>query len=178
MLTAVANGALEVRAADDGGATLVGRFPYGVEAELAPGRREVFAPASLKALATVHLLAQHRFHAPLAITGRSLDLRNGPEALEFEARISPAIAETSHGRDTLAMVRDGLAVGISPGFVVEPGGERVERAQGGILRTITSASLREISVVTRPAYNAAAVEARAWNEAATRHRMPSIARFR
>ncbi|MEM7529646.1 MAG: HK97 family phage prohead protease [Pseudomonadota bacterium] len=162
MLTAAVAGALEVRAAGDGGAVLTGSFPYNTETELAPGRREVFAQGSLEARGTVYLLSQHAFAKPLAISGRSLDLRQEPDGLAFEARISPAIAATTHGADALTLIREGVAVGVSPGFVVERGGERVERRAEGLLRTITRAVLHELSIVTRPAYSAAEVEARNW----------------
>lgn len=162
MLTGAAIGGLEVRA-DDGGVWVYGRFPYGVAAELAPGRSEVFAPGSLEPRGDVFLLAHHRWETPLAATtAGTLELRSEAAALAFEARLEAFVVGTSHGRDAVALIRGGLAVGLSPGFRVLPGGERVERREGGLLRTITRAELHEFSIVTRPAYQAM-VEARAWN---------------
>ncbi|MEO1318346.1 MAG: HK97 family phage prohead protease [Pseudomonadota bacterium] len=155
--------AFELRGAGDGGAALSGRFPYGVETELAAGKREVFAPHALEVRGAIYLLVQHRIETPLASTvAGSLTVRNEPDALTFEAAISREVAETSHGRDALALIRSGLAVGLSPGFRVEPGGERIERRGDHVLRTVTSALLAELSIVTRPAYDTAAVEARSW----------------
>ncbi|MDT0635048.1 HK97 family phage prohead protease [Spectribacter hydrogenoxidans] len=163
MLTGAAHGALEVRAETDGGARLSGRFPYGAVAELAKGRSEVFAPGSLEPRGNVYLLAQHRFETPLASTDSGgLELHADDDALRFEARLSPEVVNTSHGRDALALIRSGLAVGISPGFRVPTGGERVERHDGGLMRTVTRAELHELSIVTRPAFEAAQVEARCW----------------
>jgi HK97 family phage prohead protease len=163
MLTAAAVGALELRRAGDGSARLVGRFPYGAETELAPGRRETFAPGALEVRDMVHLLSQHEFGKPLASTAAgSLTVRSTDTALEFEARISPVIANTAHGRDTLAMIEANLAVGVSPGLRVLRGGETVERRGDELVRTVTRAELVELSIVTRPAYADAAVEARCW----------------
>lgn len=163
MLTGAAIGGLEVRA-DDGGVRITGRFPYGVPADLAPGRSEVFAPGSLEPRSEgTFLLAHHDWAHPLASTaGGTLELRSEPDALSFEARLDPEVAGTSHGRDALALIRSGLAVGLSPGFRVMAGGERIERRSDGLLRTITRAELHEVSIVTRPAYQAM-VEARAWD---------------
>lgn len=163
MLQGAAYGALEVRAEDDGSVRVSGRFPYGQAAELAPGRSEVFAPGSLEPRSTVFLLSQHRWETPLASTGAgSLELRSEPDGLAFEARMSPDVAGTTHGRDALALIRSGLAVGLSPGFRVPAGGERVEKRGSGLLRTVTRAELHELSIVTRPAFEAAQVEARSW----------------
>lgn len=164
MLFAPVSGGLEVRAESDGSATISGRFPYGAETELGRGRYETFAPGSLRAGDDVHLLAQHDYAHPLASKrSGSLTLTDHPDGLAFEARISPDVANTTHGRDTLALVRSGLSIGLSPGFRVRPDGERVQRRSDGVLRTVHGADLFELSVVTRPAYDAAQVEARSWH---------------
>lgn len=160
-------GRLTVRSEDDGSHTIVGRFPYGAETELQRGRFETFAPGAFRSRLAgeeeVHLLAGHDFNRPLASRkSGSLTLTDTPEGLTFEARISADVANTSHGRDTLALVRAGLSVGLSPGFRLTPDGERVERRADGVLRTVHGADLFELSVVTRPAYDAAQVEARSW----------------
>lgn len=163
MLTGAMSGALELRAEDDGGARLAGRFPYGAEAELAPGRREVFAACSLEPRADAVLLMHHDFARPLAsVRAGTLTLRSEAEALILEARIAPEVARTSHGADALALIRAGLAVGLSPGFRVPRGGETVERRGDALLRTVRRAEMAEISIVTRPAFAEAGVEARCW----------------
>lgn len=163
MLTGAAFGGLEVRADDDGSVRITGRFPYDVSADLAPGRSETFAAGSLEAESNVYLLSQHRWDTPLASSqAGTLSLSPDTDGLAFEARLSRDIVETSHGRDAVALIRSGLAVGLSPGFRVKPGGERVESRGAGIMRTVTRAELHELSIVTRPAFPQAQVEARAW----------------
>ena len=156
-------GTLEIRA--EGGATrLSARFPYGAETELAPGRREVIAPRAfadrIEAGGEIHLLSGHDYNRPLAsTTAGNLSLRDGDEALVIEAEIDGG---SSWAREFLAALGQGLIRGLSPGFRVDQGGERIERRGAGVLRTITRAALFELSAVTRPAYPAAQIEARAW----------------
>ena len=156
-------GTLEVRA--EGGATrLAARFPYGAETELAPGRHEVFAARAfadrIEAGGEIHLLAGHDYNRPLAsTTAGNLTLTDGDDALTIEAEIDGG---TTWARDFLAANAAGLIRGLSPGFQVTPEGERIERRGDGLLRTITRAALFEISAVTRPAYPATQLEARAW----------------
>lgn len=164
MLTAAAAGGLEVRADDGGGVTIRGAFPYGSPAKLAPGRYETFAQGALEPQEDVYLLSQHQWATPLASTrAGTLELRQEADALTFEARLTPDVAGTSHARDALALIRGQLATGVSPGFRVPSGGERVERRDDGLMRTVTRAQLYELSVVTKPAFPQAQVEARSWS---------------
>lgn len=163
MLWGAVEGGLEVRA--EGGETrLRASFPYGREAEIAPGRFEAIAPrafaARIDAGADIHLLAGHDYNRPLAsrLAG-TLTLTDGDDALMIEARLD---AGTSWARDFLAAHAAGLIRGLSPGFRVPRGGERVENRAGAIRRTVTAADLFEVSAVTRPAYPEAQIEARAW----------------
>lgn len=164
MLWGAATGALELRQ-EQGGARLRGRFPYATETELAPGRAEVverraFA-ARIDSGADLHLLFGHDFDKPLASRAAgSLEVRDTGEAVEFSAQISDG---TSWGRDFLAAHAAGLIRGLSPGFRVPPGGERIERRGDGLLRRIVAAELFELSAVTRAAYPAAMIEARNWH---------------
>lgn len=182
-----AAGALEVRR--EGGETrLSGSFPYGRAAVLSDGgrtgrpRKEIIEPRAFgfrvdNPEAEIHLLVGHDFGKPLASKlGGTLTLRDTAESLSFSARISPAVADTSHGRDALALIGAGLAVGLSPGFRLPPeravkNAETIEeepnRPEDGmhraIIRRIKQALLFELSVVTSPAYPDAQVEARNWN---------------
>ena len=185
---ALHGGDLEVRRSPDGLTTLRGRFPYRATATLSDGgrtgrpRKERFAPRAFsyridRPEEDIHLLVGHRFDKPLASrrTG-TLDVADDDAAVTFMARIAPEVAETSHGRDALALLRSGLAVGLSPGFrlppkraVAEP--ERLEEEphnasrgmHGAIIRTVVAALLYELSLVTMPAYPDSMVdEARAW----------------
>lgn len=156
-------GALEIRA--DGGETrLTARFPYATETELAPGRREIIAPRAfadrIERGEEIHLLAGHDYEKPLASRAAgNLTLTDTDDALLIEARIDGG---TTWARDFLAAHASGLIRGLSPGFRVAPGGERIERRGADVLRTITRAGLFEVSAVTRPAYGSAQIEARAW----------------
>lgn len=163
MLWGAATGALELRQ-ENGGVRVSGRFPYATEAELARGRFEriearAFAER-IDAGEDIHLLSGHDFEKPLASRqAGTLTIRDTDTALEIEATLSDG---TSWARDFLEAHRAGLIRGLSPGFRVPPGGERIERRGDGILRRIERAELFEISAVTRPAYSAAQIEARAW----------------
>ena len=111
------------------------------------------------------------------------------EALTFIATITEELQSVSYVQDILAAIAAGLAVGISPGFrlppkraVAEP--ERVEDegfdpendAHNAIIRTVLQALLYELSIVTRPAYPTAQIEARNWKAIEPRptHRPGSI----
>ncbi|MCC5966502.1 MAG: HK97 family phage prohead protease [Natronohydrobacter sp.] len=164
MLWGAASGALELRA-ETGGVRLVGRFPYDSEAELAPGRSERIAArafaARIEAEDDLYFLSGHDFDKPLASRGAgTLTIRDTGEAVQIEAQLDEG---TTWARDFLAAHRSGLIRGLSPGFRVAEGGEQIVRRGNGLLRTITRADLVEISAVTRPAYPAAQIEARAWN---------------
>lgn len=192
MLHGFHEGGLEVRRQSDGSTRLRGRFPYGKKAVLSDGGRngrpmkEQFAPRAFSyrvedPAEDILLLVGHSYDKPLAskATG-TLKLRDTAAALLFDAVITREVAETQHGRDTLALIASGLAVGISPGFRIPPqravpNAERIEEEpddgtldedgqprRGAIVRTILAALLYELSIVTRPAYSQAQVEARCW----------------
>lgn len=153
----------EVRT-EGGASRLSGRFPYGAETSLGNGRRERFAARAfrsrIEAGENVFLLAGHDPEKPLASTDAgSLTLRDDDDALHIEARVVPS---TSWANDALAALAAGLTKGISPGFRVQSGGDIVTRSADGLLRTVTAADLFEVSLVTRPAYDAAQIAARSW----------------
>jgi phage head maturation protease len=182
-------GELEIRRSKRGGRRLKGRFPYGKRAVLSDGgrnggrpKKEAFAPRALSYRVEapdkeIHLLVGHDFNKPLAskLTG-TMRLTDTPEALTFEADISPEIAATSYGRDVLAQIDTGLAYGISPGFRLPPPravakpeiitqepndgtiDEDGEPRRGALIRTILAALLYELSIVTRPAYKSSTIE--------------------
>ncbi|MDP2739062.1 MAG: HK97 family phage prohead protease [Pseudorhodobacter sp.] len=164
MLWGAHQGGLELRT--EGGATrLRATFPYGRETVLSGGarpRKEVITSrafaARIETGEDIHFLAGHDYNRPLASrSAGTLTLTDA--ALVIEARID---AGTSWARDFLAAHAAGLIKGLSPGFRVAPGGERIEQRSADILRTITGADLFEVSAVTVPAYPAAQIEARNW----------------
>lgn len=190
MLWGGQNGGLEVRSDGAGGVRLVGSFPYGQEAELSDGGRDgrpmveviergAFAyRIGFPDAKNIHLLLGHTFDRPLAsVRERTLMLRDTGVAVELEAHITPTILRAQYAQDAVAQVQSGLATGISPGFRLPP--ERVmPRSQaetvevqaadparhrfGAIVRRVRSAMLYEFSIVTRPAYHGAQIEARNW----------------
>ncbi|MES1934302.1 peptidase U35, phage prohead HK97 [Salinisphaera shabanensis T35B1] len=183
MLEAATEGELTVRAKNDGTRVIGGRFPYGKTATLSDGgrkgrpRKERFKPRAFSyrvELPTedIHLLVGHSYDKPLASKlNKTLTLTDSDDALTFEAEIAPDVADTSYGKDILALIASGLVVGLSPGFRIPPEravqeAETVEEedpAEGlAIIRTINEALLYELSIVTRPAYKESQVEARSW----------------
>ena len=180
MLWAAHHAGLELRT--EGGETrLSGRFPYGRETILreagngGPELREVFAPRAFGGSAktldrNIHLLAGHDFAKPLAsFRAETLQVEDTDEALVIEARITPIMAGVTYVADLLAAVRAGLTLGLSPGFRLQsgPGAEVITRGGNAVLRTVHHALLEEISIVTRPAYPEAQVEARCWQPGGT-----------
>lgn len=178
---------LELRKRASGAMALHGRFPYGKRAVLSDGgrsgrpKKEVIAPRAFayrveRPEEDIHLLVGHSFDKPLASRGAgTLDIADSDDALTFTATITDEMQEVSYVRDILAGMAAGLTLGISPGFrlppkraVPEP--EKVEDeghdpengAHNAIIRTILAALLYEISIVTRPAYPEAQIEARSW----------------
>lgn len=171
MLWAAHSGSLELRS--EGGETrLRATFPYGRPAVLARSRfgvtrKEVIAArafsAQIDASEDIHFLFGHDFDRPLASrSAGTLELTDSDAELTMEATISQDMAAVSYVRDFLSAHAAGLIKGLSPGFRVTPGGERIEERGDAVLRTITAAELVEVSAVTRPAYSDAQIEARSW----------------
>ena len=190
---AVISDALEVRRKSDGSFRVSGRFPYQKTTTLSDGgrnggrpRKEKFAPLAFsfrveKPDEEIYLLSGHDWNRPLAskLTG-GLQLKDARDALTFTATISPEVAETSHGRDAIALLSSGLSVGLSPGFRVPPpravpDAEEIEQEpddgtldengdprRGALIRNVKAALLYELSIVTRQQYAEASVEARSW----------------
>lgn len=186
-------GELELRRSSDGSTRLEGAFPYGVPAVLSDGgregrpRKEIIEPGAFDYRVSdpaedIHLLVGHDYDMPLASKAtNTLRFRDTAQALLFTAIITPAIAQTTHGKDALAMIESGLSVGVSPGFRIPPKravpvAEEIEQEpddgkpspldgqpqRGAIIRRVKAALLYELSVVTRPAYPTAQIEARSW----------------
>ena len=164
------SGGLEVRTSADGSTVLRGRFPYAIPTVLSDGRekrREVFEArafgASVADGGDVHLLVHHDMNKPLASRGAgSLVLEDSDEALTFEATLAPELRSVGYVQDFLGTLAAGLVGGISPGFRVPQGGDVVRRSGGGVMRSVRTATLIEISAVTKPAYPSAQIEARNW----------------
>jgi len=162
---------------------IAGRFPYGALAVMADRgkvRKERIMPGAfefaLKDVAReVNLLLGHSFDKPLASRkAGSLVLKDTPEALTFSAEIPAELEGVTHVRDALAMLEAGLVTGVSPGFRVPPpdvvpdaeGLDPEDGNPGVFIRTLRHLLLFELSLVTRPAYEAAEAEIRAMTSAA------------
>ncbi len=157
---------------------IAGRFPYKSLATIADRgkvRKERIMPGAFNftledETREVNLLFGHSFDRPLASRhAGSLLLNDTEEALEFEATIAPDLEEVTHVRDALTMVGAGLVAGVSPGFRVPPsdvvpGAEILDPEPGNpgvFIRTLSALLLYELSLVTRPAYEASEAELRA-----------------
>ena len=69
----------------------------------------------------VHVLSGHSFDRPLGdMKSGSAKVTSTQEAVSFEVDLPPDADQPSYMRDTLAMIKAGLAGGVSPGFRVPP----------------------------------------------------------
>lgn len=176
--------ALEVRQPDGGGPPrLLGRFPYRAVATVADRgrvRKERFEPRAFRYAIeqpdrVIHLLVGHSYDRPLAVRAAAgaaivstLALSDDDDALSFEAELPPPERQPTWMRDALLTIDEGLMTGVSPGFTVPPpsavaNAENLEPEPGNpgvAIRVISAAVLHELSVVTRPAYDGAAVSLR------------------
>ncbi|WP_051133190.1 HK97 family phage prohead protease [Nocardia paucivorans] len=128
--------------------------PFGEVAEVrdgyGPAYRErfvkgAFARTIAERSHKVRLMAMHNSRA-LPI-GRATELVETTEGL----RVAFAVSETTAGNDALALVRDGTVSAFSIGFVPVR-----HRTVDGVLERL-EVSLREVSLVTEPAYAGAAI---------------------
>ena len=142
---------LELRAADDGD-VLYGHFPYNTVTLLGTGHREMFRAGSLDTADKLPILRQHDPARAIARSALAFDAKG--ITLQLPVRDLP---DTNTVRDTLAEIRCGILGGISPRFHVLPGGQA--RSTDGV-RVITRAVLKEMSLVTVPAYVDSTVEMR------------------
>jgi HK97 family phage prohead protease len=168
VITRTIAGALEVRETD-AGRTITGlAVPYDVPTPIGPYvermARGVFAEATADP-SSVKLMAQHD-HDALPI-GRAMSLTETERGLEAELLVSNTVA----GRDVLTLVRDGVATGLSVGFIPRDDEWAPDRSAVTRMR----ATLVEISVVALPAYADAQITA--VRQAAAHARLMTLARL-
>ena len=166
---------LEIRRSG-GVSTLSGRFNYGSTATIRDrGRRrkERFAPRAFRfaiedETRQIDILVGHDFGKPIASRkAGTLQIADADDGVSFEAKLPDD--PPSWVVDAEKSIAAGLMIGLSPGFTVPPASvvpdaERFEPEPGnpGVkIRVIREAVLRELSVVTAPAYADAAVDLRA-----------------
>ena len=145
---------LSVRS-DGDGRTIFGTIvPYGQVADVDDGRgpyREAFEPGAFARsiadrAAKVRLFINHATHTRLPI-GRATHLEEHADGLHGAFSVSA----TRDGDEALTLVRDGVVDAFSVGFRPIR-----ERSDGGVIRR-TEAALREVSLVSMPAYAGALV---------------------
>ena len=168
-------GALEIRRSG-GARVLSGRFNYGSMATIRDRgrvRKERFEPRAFRYAIEddsrqIDILVGHSFDKPVASRkAGTLEIEDGADAVTFEARLPDD--PPSWVIDAERAIAAGLMTGLSPGFTVPPisavpDAERLEPEPGnpGVsIRVIREAVLREMSVVTAPAYADAVVDLRA-----------------
>lgn len=139
---------LEVR---DDGRTLEGvAVPYNVETRV--GRYvESFAAGAFTDAPIHTLTAAHPRDGGELPIGVSVELRNEADGLHGAWHIS----DTTLGNEVLALVRDGVPLGLSIGFI--PGRERWNSDRTKVERI--SATLDHVAVVRSPAYPDARIAA-------------------
>lgn len=191
-------GGLELRR-KGGRVSLRGLFPYNRPAVLSDGGRtgrpqkeiigsRAFAFRVDDPAADIHLLIGHDFDRPLASKLQGgLKLRDGDDALRFEAEIGEELQAAPFVQDFLAGVAAGLIAGLSPGFRIPPK-RAVEKAETvaeedpaegqAIIRTVHEALLYELSAVTRPAYPEAQISMRSWSPELPKERRLALNRWR
>ena len=121
----------------------------------------------------VHVLGGHSFDRPLGDLKSGAKIVSTKKAVEFEIDLPPEADQPSYMRDTVRMIRAGLAGGVSPGFRVPPASavrnaETFEPEPGnpGVqVRVINAAVLHELSIVTRPVYSETEIDVRAFDNA-------------
>ena len=138
----------------------------GVEARLEVLRQEIERR-------NVHVLAGHSYDKPIGSLKSGAKIISTKDAVEFEVDLPAEADRPSYMRDTVAMIRAGLAGGVSPGFRVPPksavaDAETFEPEPGNPavqVRVIRAAVLHELSIVTRPAYTETEIDVRAFDTA-------------
>jgi HK97 family phage prohead protease/HK97 family phage major capsid protein len=116
--------------------------PYGQTADIGGVYREAFAPGAIRSVEDVKLFWQHS--EPI---GKILEGRDTEEGFEIRAMIS----DTPRGQEAYTLLRDGVINKFSVGFVP------VEQTRDGDLVTRTLVDLKEVSLVSFPAFQGADV---------------------
>lgn len=116
--------------------------PYGQVADIGGVYREQFVPGAIRSVEDVKLFWQHS--EPI---GKLLEGRDTEEGFEIRAMIS----DTPRGQEAYTLLRDGVINKFSVGFMA------VEQTREGDLVTRTLVDLKEVSLVSFPAFAGASV---------------------
>ena len=118
----------------------------------------------------IPMLWSHDSAQPMGRQPNNLRLHEEKDGVYF--RLVPLKSQTQQERTEL--ISEGILGGVSFGFSVNEGGERVVKMEDGrLVRQVTSATLQEISPVTFPAYKETDVSVAmrsidVWRESQTR----------
>jgi HK97 family phage prohead protease/HK97 family phage major capsid protein len=116
--------------------------PYGQRADIGGAYQEEFAPGAIRSVEDVKLFWQHS--EPI---GKILEGRDTNEGFEIRAKIS----DTPRGQEAYTLLKDGVINKFSVGFVP------VEQTRDGNVVTRTLVDLKEVSLVSFPAFAGASV---------------------
>ena len=116
--------------------------PYGSTADIGGVYREAFAPGAIKSVEDVKLFWQHS--EPI---GKILEGRDTEAGFEIRAKIS----DTPRGNEAYTLLKDNVINKFSVGFMP------VEQTRDGDLVTRTLVDLKEVSLVSFPAFAGASV---------------------
>lgn len=116
--------------------------PYGQVADIGGMYREQFVPGAIRSVEDVKLFWQHS--EPI---GKILEGRDTEAGFEIRAKIS----DTPRGNEAYTLLRDGVINKFSVGFMA------VEQKRDGDLVTRTLVDLKEVSLVSFPAFVGASV---------------------
>ena len=116
--------------------------PYGQVADIGGVYREQFVPGAIRSVEDVKLFWQHS--EPI---GKILEGRDTEAGFEIRAMIS----DTPRGNEAYTLLRDGVINKFSVGFM------SVEQTREGDLVTRTLVDLKEVSLVSFPAFAGASV---------------------
>ena len=116
--------------------------PYGQVADIGGMYREQFVPGAIRSVEDVKLFWQHS--EPI---GKILEGRDTEDGFEIRASIS----STPRGDEAYTLLRDGVINKFSVGFMA------VEQTREGDLVTRTLVDLKEVSLVSFPAFAGASV---------------------
>ena len=159
---------VEFRVSHEGDAPAIEGYAivFNSQSEDLGGFREVIAPAAVdRALAEGHDVRALIDHDSGKILGRSKSgtLQMTKDEHGLKVRISPP--DTTYARDLMKVVERGDVSGMSFAFITPEGGDSWTRSDSGTpLRTVTDLYLRDVSVVTYPAYPATEVAVRSLEE--------------
>lgn len=120
--------------------------PYGEPANIGGSYEERFAPGAIRSVEDVKIYYGHQ-HDDLPI-GRVISGRDTEAGFEIVAKLTKGVQRAD---ETLALMRDGVLNRFSVGFVP------VEQSIDGNVVTRTLVDLKEVSVVSFPAYSGAEI---------------------